>query len=153
MEDTSYYIYKLEIGDYFYFGSSKTDRLKKHKYNTYTEKREQKLYKKIRELCPNPKYFYNFIDFSIYHNNLNKNISKYLENMYLQNHKDNPYSLNSNIYIFKKGETQKDYEKNKYYNSKTIKCKCCNSKSMKEKNYKKHLKTLKHQYNELMYID
>ena len=48
----SYYIYKLEIGDYFYYGSSKmkgNTRLIRHKSNSYCIKSKEYNTKKSRK--------------------------------------------------------------------------------------------------------
>lgn len=139
MEDIPYYIYKLEIGDYFYFGSSKDkDRLSKHKYNCYNPNYTNynyKVYRKIRELCPNPNNFYDFVDFSIYHENLNIELKKYMENHYLQKHNNNPYCLNSDKSIFKHGETLQEYRKRK------LPCSICNV-MISSRNLSRHKKTI-----------
>jgi hypothetical protein len=81
----TYFIYKIEIGDYFYWGSSKDEcRLNGHKTHCYTPKSKSynyKVYKKIRQLCPNPLWFYDFIHYDIYYDNLDISTKKYLEDM------------------------------------------------------------------------
>ena len=115
-----YYIYKLEIGDYFYWGSSKSPRrLNWHKttcYNPKTIGYKYKVYQKIRQLCPNPKHFYDFISYEVFYDKLDIKTKKYLEQNILQKHKNNPYCLNSNFLIQQQGESRNEYFKR--YNDK-----------------------------------
>lgn len=137
-------LYKLEIGDYFYFGSTKNeeDRYRCHKKDCYTinkPKYNNKLYTKIRELCPNPNNFYDFVDYQVYHKNLNLELKKYMENFYLQKHKDNPYCLNSNKRIYQQNENKSSYQR-KYHQERVL-CNICN-KSMNRSSLLKHKKNI-----------
>ena len=160
MERADYYIYKMEIGDYFYFGSScDKNRIIKHKSCCYNPKQighNNKLYTKIRELCPNPLHFYDFVDFTIYHNNLNNELKKYYENFYIQKHKDNEYILNTEKYIFQKGENMKNYynkkckkyyqeNKNKIMKKKCEKFNCICGGRYTKSHKQEHFQTKKHQ--------
>ena len=123
-----YQIYKIEIGDYFYFGSTKSEkRLNEHKSDCYNLNRftyNFKVYRKIRELCPNPLHFYSFVNYSIIHENLNKQIKKYMENFYINREKDNPYCLNDNKRVQQNGETRRNNH-NEYKRERVI-CSECN---------------------------
>ena len=127
----NYFIYKLEVGDYFYWGSSKSDnRIHRHKnasYNIKNYEYEYKLYKKIRQLCPNPKHFYSFIHFEKYYENLDIDTKKYMENLLLQKYKDNPYSLNIQVRI--QLTTFNEYRK--LWHNKRINCPICNKEMNK----------------------
>ena len=146
----SYYIYKLEIGDYFYWGSSKLNynsRLSIHKYNCYNPKRKgynTKLYKKIRELCPNPKHFYDFIYYEKYYEDLDISTKKYMENMILQRYKDNKYSLNSNKGVYKHNQTKVDFDREHWgeYKREKIICEKCGM-LISRNSIRKHQRTIK----------
>ena len=122
----SYYIYKMEIGDYFYYGSSKqlgNGRLNDHRkvcYNINQKGYNYKIYKKIRQLCPNKKHFDYFVDFDRFYEHLDISTKKYYENMLLQKYKNNPYSLNVDTSIQQQGQTKRQHQKER------VNCPTCN---------------------------
>ncbi len=106
-----YYIYRIDVNEYFYYGSSKDKyRISKHKYRCYIENSNFKLYKKIREL----ELSFDNLTLNKIHENLTIEEKKRLENKYLRENKDNPLSLNDNTRIQLEGMTRK--ELNMFYN-------------------------------------
>ena len=137
----SYYIYKLEIGDYFYYGASNQkniERLHKHKsvcYNRRNADYNLKVYQKIRQLCPNPLHFYSFVHFERYHEHLTLELKRYMENHYLQKYKGNPHSLNV------VNEIMMNISTPEFYRGK-IPCIICGKLSMRT-NMKRHQRSKK----------
>ena len=111
-----YYIYRIEVKGYFYYGSSyRLDRKTYHYNECYYPSHTNYNYpksKKIRELIPNSINFNNLVNFTKLHIGLSKTKKEELELYYIQKYKDSKYNLNGDKYIFQNGDTIEGYMKN-----------------------------------------
>ena len=149
----SYYIYKLQIGKYWYIGSSyQTNRLKGHKHDCFNPNRKNynsNVYKKIRELTIKENFYSSVQEIKI-EENVSENNKADREDFYID--LSNQYCLNT------KRENQNrniNGISNPIYNlnNTNFSCYLCGSKmtKMTKSNYNIHCKTLKHLRNNMLY--
>ena len=169
----TYNIYKLQIQEYFYIGSSKTKtRYTEHKsvcFNTNNDKYNLKVYRKIRELTIQDR-FYDDVKEIILEKDITDDKKSEIEDKYID--LDNPHCLNSqreNQHSYSREYNNnirsEYYNRNKdkvkqdqlrYYNKNkdiiNIKSHCyvcdCNTTA---RNIKRHNESIKHRHNYLLY--